>query len=91
MGIGLGGAPIGARTAIAVLVLVSSMVCASSAEARISSIFDGDVDCELQADGVRFCGSDTRFTTTPTFDGVPIDVSVGFPRSRRPGPMGTTR
>jgi Acetyl xylan esterase (AXE1) len=40
------------------------------------------VSCNVQGDGVRFCGSSNPRSTTKAFDGVPIDVNVAFPPER---------
>lgn len=62
--------------AVAVAALVAP---AATAQASITDVFGGDVDCAEQAGGVRFCGSASPPSTTKTFDGVPIDVNVAFP------------
>ncbi len=58
---------------------VGAMWTAPAANATINSVFNGDVTCSVAADGVRECGSTAPRSTTPTWDGVPIDVNVAFP------------
>jgi predicted acyl esterase len=68
------------RRLAAVLVLAGlGLLAPATAQADITSVFGGSVPCTTQPDGVRFCGSTTPRSTTPTFDGVPIDVNVAFP------------
>ena len=69
------------RVAVATATTVTAalLAVAGAAQAAIPSVLGGDVSCEAQADGVRFCGSDTPRSTSKTFDGVPIDVNVAFP------------
>lgn len=63
---------------IAVLATVlGALGMAPAAEAEITTVFDGAVDCTVEDDGTRFCGGDN--TRVKTFDGVPIDVNVAFP------------
>jgi hypothetical protein len=59
-----------------------------AAQATITDVFNGDVSCTVQGDGVRFCGSDAPRSTTPSFDGVPIDVNAAFPPVPAVGPDG---
>ncbi len=52
-----------------------------SASATISSVFEGKVSCAEQSGanaGQRWCGTTTG-TTVASWDGTPIDVTVGFP------------
>ncbi len=85
----------GLRTLIAVALSAVGLTVPQAASAAIDDVFGGDVDCQVQGDGVRFCsnfGPDVR-STTKTFDGVPIDVDVGLPagtceRPRRRLPAG---
>jgi fermentation-respiration switch protein FrsA (DUF1100 family) len=66
-----------------------ALLCApAAAEAAIPSVFGGEVACETQADGVRFCGSSSPRSTVKTFDGVPIDVNAAFPPEPAAGPDG---
>jgi len=58
------------------------------ATAAIPSVFGGQVNCNVQPDGVRFCGSNAPRSTVKTFDGVPIDVNVAFPPAPASGPDG---
>ena len=65
---------------------VAALVVAPSAEATIDSALG--VSCTVQGDGVRFCGSSSPRSTTPTWDGTPIDVNVAFPPEPASGPDG---
>jgi len=76
------------RKLAGLLVLISALALASAARADITSVFGGDVSCTTQGNGVRFCGSTSPRSTTPTFDGVPIDVNVAFPPAPGSGPDG---
>ncbi len=60
----------------------------ASAGAAITDVFDADVSCSVQGDGVRFCGSSTPRSTVEAFDGVPIDVNAAFPPEPASGPDG---
>ncbi|MCB0875284.1 MAG: acetylxylan esterase [Solirubrobacterales bacterium] len=66
----------------------AALVAPQAAQATISSVFDGDVACTVQGDGVRFCGSSTPRSTSEAWDGVPIDVNVAFPPEPASGPDG---
>src|SRR6185295_8095651 len=59
------------------LALVAGLVAPSAAQAAIDSALG--VSCTVQSDGVRFCGSNAPRSTTPAWDGTPIDVNVAFP------------
>jgi hypothetical protein len=63
------------------VVIVGLLVVPSVASATISSVF-GTITCTVQPSGAtageRFCGP-TANTTTPSFDGTPIDVAMAFP------------
>ena len=76
------------RKLIAVSVVFAGLIFAPAASADITSVFNGDVSCAVQSDGVRFCGSTSPRSTTKTFDGVPIDVNVAFPPEPASGPDG---
>ena len=76
------------RKLAVLLVLISALALAPAARANITSVFGGDVSCTTQGNGVRFCGSTSPRSTTPTFDGVPIDVNVAFPPAPGSGPDG---
>ena len=70
----------------ALFAVAAALALPATAPAAITEVFDGDVECQVQGDGVRFCsnfGADPR-STTKSFDGVPLDVNVGFP----PAPAG---
>ena len=85
---GYGGAALRIRLLALLTACGGVLALASSAQAAIPSVFGGDVDCEVREEGIRFCGSQTELTTTPTFDGVPIDVNVAFPAAPVSGPDG---
>jgi hypothetical protein len=63
------------------VVVVGMLVVPSVASATISSIF-GTITCTTQPSGAtagqRWCGASAN-TTTPSFDGTPIDVAMAFP------------
>ncbi|MET0927098.1 MAG: acetylxylan esterase [Solirubrobacterales bacterium] len=68
----------GWRKAAAVAALaIAGLALPQAAEAAIPSALG--VTCNVESDGVRFCGSSTPRSTAPAFDGVPIDVNVAFP------------
>src|SRR5438876_9091067 len=67
------------RLALLVALAGIGLLAPATAQAEITSVFGGSVPCTTQPDGVRFCGSTTPRSTTPTFDGVPIDVNAAFP------------
>jgi len=79
-----------ARGLIGLAVAGAALLAPQAASAAISDVFGGDVECQVQGDGVRFCsnfGADVR-STTKTFDGVPLDVNVAFPPAPASGPDG---
>src|SRR5687767_5883696 len=59
---------------------------APSAQAEITSVFNGAVQCETREDDTRFCGGDN--TLVETFDGQLIDVNVALPPVPETGPDG---
>jgi dienelactone hydrolase len=65
------------RKLVLVLVLFGSLLAASTAHAAIPSALG--VTCSVAGDGVRECGSTTPRSTSPSWDGTPIDVNVAFP------------
>jgi hypothetical protein len=69
------------RTLVLAGVVIAVLVVPSVASATITQVF-GTVTCTTQPSGAtagqRWCGSSSN-TTTPTWDGTPIDVSVAFP------------
>ncbi|MQA73947.1 MAG: prolyl oligopeptidase family serine peptidase [Solirubrobacterales bacterium] len=78
------------RALIVLAATVAALALPQAAQAAIPNVFGGQVDCEVQGDGVRFCsnfGADPR-STVPTFDGVPIDVDAAFPPEPATGPDG---
>jgi len=68
----------------------AALALPGTASAAISDVFDGDVECRVQGDGVRFCSNfdGAPRSTTKTFDGVPLDVNVAFPPAPASGPDG---
>jgi len=68
-----------------VSVIAGSLLLAPSAQAAINNVFGGDLTCTANpTDQVRECGtgssaSDTVRSTTPSWDGTPIDVNAAFP------------
>ena len=67
------------RTMLAAAVVVAGLV-PSTADAAIPQVFTktaSPVNCMVQASGQRFCGTSTA--QIPSFDGIPLDVSVAFP------------
>ena len=79
--------PVG-RKFLVLAAAVGALLVPQAADAAIPSVFGGDVPCTVQGDGVRFCGSSAPRSTTPAFDGVPIDVNVAFPPAPASGPDG---
>ena len=71
-------------TAAAFLGLIALWPAAAGAE--VTSVFGGEVDCEVTGDGTRFCGGAN--TVVDTFDGQPIDVNVALPPEPASGPDG---
>lgn len=69
----------GGRKLIVLAACAGAMVTPAAAQAAIPSVLGGDVTCEAQENGVRFCGSTAPRSTSDAFDGVPIDVNVAFP------------
>src|ERR1700760_1015186 len=66
--------------ALAAAMALLALVIPATAGATINSVF-GTVTCTEQTGanaGQRWCGNSAN-TTVPSFDGTPIDVSVGFP------------
>jgi hypothetical protein len=69
--------------------LGAALAVPSAAEAAIPQVFTGTatpVACVVQASGQRFCG--TGAATVPSWDGIPLDVSVAFPPAPSSGPDG---
>jgi len=83
-----GGLSRRARTAIGAVALAVALIAPGAASAEIPSVFNGDVSCSVEPDGVRFCGSSAPRSTTKTWDGVPIDVNVAFPPAPAAGADG---
>lgn len=80
------------RRFVLAFVVLGGLTFAPSANAAIPSVFGGTVTCAVDTDGVRECGTGSSTTssrsTTPTWDGVPIDVNVAFPPDDGSGPDG---
>ena len=74
---------------IVLAVTLGALLAPQAASAAIPSVFNGDVSCTVEGDGVRYCGGTGPRTTTPSFDGAPIDVSAAFPAEPPSGPDGT--
>src|SRR4051794_2920169 len=73
------------KLAVPFVVLIC-LFAAQSAVAAIPNVF-GTLTCTVQGSGQRFCGPSLG-STTPSFDGTPIDVSVAFPPVPASGPDG---
>jgi predicted acyl esterase len=58
-------------------VVAGSMLVAPSAQASIPSALG--VTCTVAVDNVRECGSTAPRSTSPSWDGTPIDVNIAFP------------
>jgi hypothetical protein len=66
------------RKLVLVSVVFGSLLAASSAHATIPSALG--VTCNVNpTDQVRECGSTAPRSTTPSWDGTPIDVNIAFP------------
>lgn len=81
------------RRFVLAFVVLGGLMLAPSAHAAIPSVFGGSVTCSVDGvDSVRECGTGISNTstrsTTPTWDGVPIDVNVAFPADDGIGPDG---
>src|SRR3954451_15416245 len=61
-------------------VLAAGALAPSTADAAITQVFTktaAPVNCAVQPSGLRFCGTATA--QIPSWDGIPLDVSVAFP------------
>ena len=74
------------RRAICLAVTALSLLIAGSAQASLTSVFRGAVNCRTLSDGVRFCGSlivggqPTPVRTLATsWDGTAVDVNFALP------------
>jgi hypothetical protein len=81
------------RRFVLAAVVLGALGLAPGAQAAIPSVFGGTVTCAVDGvDGVRECGTGVSSTssrsTTPAWDGVPIDVNVAFPADDGIGPDG---
>jgi predicted acyl esterase len=65
------------RKLVLVSIVFGALLAASTAHAAIPSALG--VTCNVAADGVRECGSTTPRSTSPSWDGTPIDVNIAFP------------
>ncbi len=65
------------RKLVLVLVVGGSLLAAPAAQAAIPSALG--VTCTVAADNVRECGSSAPRSTSPSWDGTPIDVNIAFP------------
>ena len=65
------------RKLVLVLVVGGSLFAAPAAQAAIPSALG--VTCTVAADNVRECGSSSPRSTSPSWDGTPIDVNIAFP------------
>src|SRR3954447_20292352 len=73
---------------LAAAVVVAGLV-PSTADAAIPQVFTktaSPVTCTVQASGQRFCGTSTA--QIPSWDGIPLDVSVAFPPAPADGADG---
>jgi dienelactone hydrolase len=69
-----------------VSVIAGSLLVAPAAHATINTALG--VTCTPAADDVRECGSDAPRSTSPSWDGTPIDVNIAFPAAPSSGPDG---
>ncbi len=76
------------RKVVSMVVAGAALMVAAPAQATINSVLGGDLTCTVQGNGDRFCGSDSSLTTSKTFDGMPIDMSIDFPPKPNHGPDG---
>jgi hypothetical protein len=81
------------RTTLVVAALAAGLIVAPAADAAIPQVFGGTaspVSCVVQTVGAtagqRFCGA--AAATIPSWDGIPLDVSVAFPPAPASGPDG---
>ena len=75
------------RKLAALGIVLGALTFAPAANADITSVLGG-VSCTVASDGVRECGSTSPRSTSPTWDGVPIDINVAFPPVPASGPDG---
>jgi hypothetical protein len=67
------------RTLTLICGVFIALLIPASANATISSVFDGALSCTTDGtSNFRYCGT-TPGTMIPSWDGTPIDVSVSFP------------
>src|SRR5689334_3291874 len=76
------------RKLVLVSAIAGALFVAPSAQAAIPSVLGGTVSCSVAGDGVRECGSSSPRSTSPSWDGTPIDVNVAFPPAPSSGTDG---
>ena len=74
------------RKLVLLSVLAGSLLAAPAAHAAIPSALG--VTCTVAGDGVRECGSTAPRSTSPSWDGTPIDVNIAFPADPSPATDG---
>src|SRR4051794_2864035 len=77
------------RLLAAAAMIAAAWLVPSTADAAIPQVFTktaSPVTCTVQASGQRFCGTSTA--QIPSWDGIPLDVSVAFPPAPPEGPDG---
>jgi hypothetical protein len=65
------------KLVLLVSVIAGSLLVAPAAHAAIPDALG--VTCNVAGDGVRECGSTAPRSTSPSWDGTPIDVNIAFP------------
>lgn len=74
------------------IAFIAALAFAQTANAEITSVFDGELLCTTKPSGVRECsgpgGADSNApaNTVPSWDGTPIDINVAFPDETEFGP-----
>jgi predicted acyl esterase len=76
------------RKLLLMSVIAGALLVAPSAQAAIPNVLGGTVSCSVASDGVRECGSSSPRSTSPSWDGTPIDVNVAFPPAPASGTDG---
>jgi hypothetical protein len=74
------------RKLVLLSVVAGSLLVAPGAHAAIPNALG--VPCTVAVDNVRECGSDAPRSTSPSWDGTPIDVNIAFPAVPSSGPDG---
>jgi X-Pro dipeptidyl-peptidase (S15 family) len=75
------------KLVLLVSVIAGSLLAAPAAHATITDALG--VTCTVAADNVRECGSASPRSTSPSWDGTPIDVNIAFPPEPPSGPDGS--